>query len=133
MSEDLKVTSISELKKMSLGEIVELPSFSENNKFFARLKRPSLLNMLKSGKIPNTLLSTANNLFESGIQKAIDEDDNGTLNALFDVLTIICEESFVEPKYNDLIKEGIELTDEQIMFVFNYSQNGVKALDSFRS
>lgn len=132
MSEELKVTSISELKKMSLGEVVELPSFSENNRFFARLRRPSLLNMLKSGKIPNTLLATANNLFESGVQKAIDEKDGDTLDALFDVLSIICEESFVEPKYNDLVNEGIELTDEQIMFVFNYSQNGVKALDSFR-
>ena len=34
--------------------------------------------------------------------------------------------------YDDLKEAGVKLTDEQMMFVFNYTQNGVEALESFR-
>ena len=49
--EGLKLTSIEELKKYANGTVVELPSFSEGQPFVARLKRPSLLSMVKQGKI----------------------------------------------------------------------------------
>ena len=57
------VTSIEELKQYSNGTVVELPCFAEGQPFVARLKRPSLLGMVKQGKIPNTLLVRANELF----------------------------------------------------------------------
>ena len=44
----------------------------------------------------------------------------------------LCEATFVEPSYNEMKEAGIKLTDEQLIFIFDYSQNGVKALDSFR-
>ena len=44
----------------------------------------------------------------------------------------ICEESFVEPTYNELKSNGIQLTDEQQLFIFSYAQRGVDALKSFR-
>lgn len=136
MENELKITSIEELKNYSLGSIVELPSFGDGQPFVARLKRPSMLNLVKMKKIPNLLLESASSLFESGAQnamhvKATDIDSNA-MSQMFDVIDIICEESFIEPTYKQLKEAGIELTDEQLLFVFGYSQNGVKQLESFR-
>lgn len=126
----LKVTSIDELVKASSGTIVELPPFVEGQPFVARLKRPSMLALVREGKIPNALIGTANELFAKG---SFDTDDDKALSNLFGVLDTICEACFVEPKYSDLCKAGIQLTDDQLMFIFNYTQNGVQALRNFRS
>ena len=132
--ENLKITSIEELKKAAQGEVVKLPSFSKDTEFIARLKRPSLLNLIKIGKIPNTLLTAANNLFEGGVQQAVNLiEDEDALSSIFEVMEVICENSFVEPSYKELKDANIELTDEQIMFVFSYTQNGLKDLESFRN
>lgn len=125
------VTTIDELKQMSSGEIVELPPFSKGTKFYARLKRPSLLAMAKTGKIPNSLLIRANELFiQDG--SGFDIEEEGLMQQMFDVFDLIAQETFVEPKYKDIKEAGIELTDEQYMFLFNYSQKGVNDLESFR-
>lgn len=132
VKEELKVTSIEQLKQDSNGELVELPKFKNNSEFVARLRRPSLLKLVRSGKIPNTLLTKTNELFiESG--KGFDTDDTKLLDELFEVLEIIAGETFVEPKYEDIVNAGIELTDEQLMFLFTYSQQGVQDLENFRT
>ena len=125
-----QVTSIDTLKSYSIGKIERLPDFADGQPFYARIRRPSLLKMVKNGKIPNTLLSTANKLFTSSI------DDNDVENPqmmenLFAVMDSICEASFVEPTYKQIVDSGIELTDEQYMFIFDYSQNGAKSLAPF--
>lgn len=132
VKEELKVTSIEQLKHDASGELVELPKFKNNSEFVARLRRPSLLKLVRSGKIPNTLLTKTNELFiESG--KGFDTDDTKLLDELFEVLEIIAGETFVEPKYEEIVNAGIELTDEQLMFLFTYSQQGVQDLESFRT
>ena len=55
------------------------------------------------------------------------------MSDLFDVLDVICEACFVEPSYEQLKDAGVSLTDDQLMFVFNYTQRGVSALNNFRS
>lgn len=132
MQEGLNITSIEELKNYSNGNIVELPSFGEGQPFVARLKRPSMLILVKSGKIPNTLLTHANKMFEQGINGSFNAADDKAMEDMFGVLDAICEASFVQPTYQELREAGIELTDEQLMFVFGYAQNGVKQLESFR-
>lgn len=131
-SEQLVITPISKLKEYSSGTIVELPPFAEGQRFVARLKRPSLLGMVKKDMIPNALLVRANELFvQNGA--GFDPDEKNLMSQMFDVLDLIADETFVEPKYSDLKEAGVELTDEQLMFVFNYSQQGVRALESFRT
>lgn len=126
-----KITSIDELKKVANGAIVELPPFAEGTTFCAKLKRPSLLNMVKQGKIPNTLLVRANELFiQSG---GLDPEEENMMQEMFDVIDLIANETFVEPTYKEIKDAGIELTDEQLMFIFSYAQQGVKALESFRT
>ena len=128
-----EVTSIVDLREYAKGSLVELPSFGEGQPFYARLRRPSLLGLVKKGKIPNSLLSSANALFESGVQGAMMVADENTMENIFGVMDAICEASFVEPTYKEIIESGITLTDEQMMFIFAYSQNGVRQLDSFRT
>jgi hypothetical protein len=55
------------------------------------------------------------------------------LTKYFDLFDVMCEASFVEPTYKQIKEAGVELTDEQYMFVFGYAQNGVRQLQSFRS
>lgn len=125
----LNVTSIEELVKASQGTLVELPPFIEGSRFVARLKRPSMLALIKHGKIPNSLLLAANELFS---KSTVDVDDEQSLSNLFQIMDILCEACFVEPLYQDLKDAGVELTDDQLMFIFNYTQQGVEALKPFR-
>lgn len=125
----LQVTSLEQLALYSQGQIVQFPDFGEGQPFVARIKRPSMLALAKMGKIPNSLLNTANGLFAG---KGINEKNKSALGDLFQILDVICEDCFLEPTYADMKEAGVELTDEQLMFIFNYTQQGTKALDNFR-
>lgn len=126
-----QVTSLEQLKQYVNGNIVRLPDFAEGQPFVAKLKRPSILGMAKQGKIPNSLLVKTNELFvQSG---SLDTEENSMMQEIYDVIDLIASETFVEPTYDEIKSTGIELTDEQMMFIFNYSQQGVKALESFRT
>lgn len=125
----MEVTSITELQKYAGGQIIELPAFAEGQPFVARLRRPSMMVLVKSGKIPNSLVKTANSLF---LSSRVDDKDERVMTDMFSVLDALCEASFVEPTYKEIQEAGVELTDDQMMFIFNYTQQGVKALDSFR-
>lgn len=130
MSRPLKATPVSKLKEQSVGELVELPGFVENEPFIARLRRPSLLAMVKKGKIPNTLLNEATELFSKGTSTV--GSGKNTLEDMMQVVEIICEASLVEPSYQEIRDNDIELTDEQLMAIFSYSQRGVAGLKQFR-
>ena len=123
-----EVTSISQLNEYAKGQLVELPSFGEGQPFFARLRRPSMLALAKSGKIPNSLLATANRMFDS----SLDTKNENMLKDFYMVIETILEAAFVEPTYQEIKDAGIQLSDDQMLFVFNYTQQGVRALDQFR-
>lgn len=132
MMEQKCVTNINELIEYKNGNIVRLPDFGEGQPFYARLKRPSLMAMVKSGRIPNNLIVTANELFANRATSSVKLQDDKLMSKMIDVFDQVCEATFVEPTYSELKENGIELTDEQYMFVFNYSQLGVRALEPFR-
>ena len=123
-----EVTSISQLNEYAKGQLVELPSFGEGQPFFARLRRPSMLALAKSGKIPNSLLATANRMFDS----SLDTKNENMLKDFYTVIETILEAAFVEPTYQEIKDAGVQLSDDQMIFVFNYTQQGVKILDQFR-
>ena len=124
-----EVTSLATLSLYAQGQLVELPGFGEGQPFFARLRRPSILGLTKSGKIPNALVKSASKLFNG---KGVDDNNDQAMGQAFEVFDALCEAAFVEPKYQDIKNAGIELTDEQYMAVFNYTQRGVDALAPFR-
>ena len=127
----LNVTSLDDLQNYAQGTIVQLPDFAEGQPFIARLKRPSLLFLAKTGKIPNQLLKPANELFLKGGAGA-DTEDLDMMKQMYDVMETIAKSSLVKPTFEDITNAGIILSDEQLMAIFNYSQEGAKALKSFR-
>lgn len=125
------VTTVQDLEAYASGTIVQLPEFGEGQPFIARMRRPSLLALVKQGKIPNSLLISANELFQSGVG-SYDSDNQDSLKQIFDVIDIIIEASLIQPSYAQIKTAGIELTDEQRIAIFSYSQQGIRALESFR-
>ena len=130
---ELTLTSLEQLQEYARGQLVELPPFAEGQAFVARLKRPSMLALAKSGRIPNELLAEAGMLFNSGTTKSSEQNNDKMLIQMDELLDTICEASFVFPTYAQIKEMGLELTDEQKTFVFQYAQNGVKALTHFRT
>lgn len=125
----MKVTTIDDLKEYAKGQIVQLPSFADGQPLVVRMKRPSLMILAKSGKIPNKLLKTATEMFNG--ESDADNEDLDALSKTLELLEIICEASLVEPKYKDFKSAGIDLSDEQLIAIFNYTQRGIEALNSF--
>jgi hypothetical protein len=125
------ITSIGDLEKYSAGQIVELPPFAEGQPFVARIRRPSMLALIKGGKVPNSLLKTASSLFNGEFNQNSKEDEEA-MSKLFQVLDVIADACLIEPSLDEIHKAGIQLSDDQYMYIFNYTQRGVKALESFR-
>lgn len=125
-----KVTPIGTLKSYDNGKVVEIPQYSDGQRAFVRLRRPSLLRMAHSGKIPNALLKSAADLFTKG--NAVDSEDPITLNQMYELIEVMVKASLVEPTWEELEEAEITLTDEQMSFIFQYSQSGVEKLSMFR-
>lgn len=121
----MNITSIDELKLMSGGEIVELPPFVQGKQFVAKLRRPSMMNLVRQGKIPNSLIKMATDLF-NGTTKDSETSAEEAMPQMLQIMEIMAEATFIEPKWSDIKAAGIELTDEQMIFIFNYTQNGVQ-------
>lgn len=127
----MSITSLSDLQSYSRGTVVRFPDFAEGQPFVARVKRPSMLVLAKMGKIPNTLLSSAAQLFTKG-GSGMDMKNEKTLTDIYSICEIIARASLVQPTYDEILDSGMSLSDDQIMAIFNYSQSGVKALETFR-
>ena len=83
---DSDVTDFSKLKNVKDSKIVELPEFADGTKFITRLRRPSMLKLCKSGKIPNSLLTQATALFtDSNASRKVN------ITEIYDICEIICE------------------------------------------
>ena len=90
-----------------------------------------MLVLAKQGKIPNTLLTAAGELFSKG-GAGMDSDNENMLADVYGICEVIAKATLMQPTYEDITNAGMELSDDQIMAIFNYTQNGVKALESFR-
>lgn len=126
---EFKVISIEELKKVSEGEVVPLEGFYKNEPFVVRLKRPSLLNLVASKQIPNKLLNSAYSLFYgegSGVKSEPSLVDNA------EIYTIVAKAAMIQPTFGELETCGITLTDSQLIQIWQFSQFGLTALNSFR-
>ena len=125
------ITSITDLKRYAAGQVVELPPFADGMPFVAQLRRPSMLFLAKTGQIPNTLLSKAGQLFNGG-GAGLDADDVNMLSDVYDIAMVVVNAALVSPTLGEIHEAGLELADDQIMAIFNYTQGGIKALESFR-
>lgn len=127
----MSITTLADLQSYAAGTIVRFPDFAEGQPFVARVRRPSMLVLAKQGKIPNTLLTAAGELFSKG-GSGMDVDNENMLSDIYGICEVIARASLIQPTYDEIQQAGMELSDNQIMAIFNYTQNGVKALESFR-
>lgn len=131
---ELVPTSVSQIASYKNGVVVELPPFADGQPFIARMSRPSMLALVKSGKIPNSLLNQATSLFANGTNALNNNGKNSTnVSELFDVIDVIVEAALLEPTLKEIRSVGMELTDDQLMAIFSYTQRGIKALEQFRT
>lgn len=128
---ELKVTSLDALKQMQEGTIVRLPNFTNGQELVVRLKRPSMMALVMSGKIPNKLITDAESLFNKGTGK-IAVGETTDMGELYKLLEVFVDACLMEPTYKEIKDLGITLTDEQMMAIFTFSQEGVSALSDFR-
>ena len=130
--ENQSVTPLETMRIASMGNIVTIPGFVDGETYNVRLRKPNMLTLLKAGKIPNELLGTATELFENAKKddkKVYSPKDMADMFAMMDAF---CEASLAEPTYKELKDAGVELTMEQMTFIFNYTQGGAKSLQPFR-
>ena len=114
------------LDSIKTSQVVTLPGWCGDTVEF-ELKRPSILALAAAGAIPNPLMKTARKLFYSGVSP-----DGGDLAEEGRVLLEIARAALVKPSFDELEEAGIELTDEQLVAIFQFTQLGAKALDRFR-
>lgn len=127
-------TSIAQIATYKSGAVVELPPFADGQPFIARITRPSLPVLIKKGKIPNSLLNQATSLFANGASALNTNGKNATnLSELFDIIDAIVDAALLEPTLSEIRSIGMELTDDQLMAIFSYTQKGIKALECFRT
>ena len=131
----MQVTSLEQLKNIKTTEIVELPAFEDGTPLNVEVKKPNMMQLITSGKIPNTLLSSAMDMFNGKAgEKMVKASNNANdLKDLVGMMNIIAEASLVRPTYKEIKSLGIDLTDNQLMGILMYSQGGIKALEGFRN
>ena len=123
---ELKVISAREFRKKAT-RIIEIDGFEPSEKIAVRIKPASLLNLLMSGKLPNNLLGTVNDLFErTGKDKPMElfEQDENKIKDIMEIIDLVCEQSLVEPTFEE-IKDVI--TDTQKMQIMAEAQGNVNA------
>src|SRR5574344_725947 len=91
----MNITTLADLQSYAAGTVVRFPDFAEGQPLVARVRRPSMLVLAKQGKIPNSLLKSAADLFSKGGSSA--KSDENTLSELYDVCHIICEACLIQP------------------------------------
>ena len=131
----MQITSLEQLQEIKQTEIVELPSFEDGTPFVAEIKRPNMMQLMVSGKIPNTLLTVATEMFNGRTGQVMGKatEDLKALKELVGMMELLAEASLVNPSYKDIKNANISLTEHQLMAILTYSQGGVKALENFRN
>lgn len=130
----MQVTSLDTLRQMKRTEIIELPNFNDGTPCIVEVKRPNLMNLITTNKIPNTLLSAAMSMFKGGVGGAASEamENAKSLKDLASLMQTIAENTLVTPTYSWLKENDIELTEDQLVEILSYMQGGAQALKSFR-
>ena len=122
----MSVISASEFRKRAT-RVIEIDGFEPGEKIEVRIKPASLINLMVSGKLPNDLLGTVQELFDKG-DDLRDEDvfaqGADKVKEIMSLIDLVCDQSLVEPPFQE-IKDVI--TDNQKMQIMGAAQGNVKA------
>ena len=111
--------------------IIPIPGFDAGETFEIKVKKLSIVGLMSSGKIPNSLMQVVKDAF-AGIKSADAEaDESAIMDKAGDIgklLDIVCAEAMLEPRFED-IKDV--MNDAQKLAVFQFTQGGVEEAKSF--
>lgn len=112
--------------------IISIPGFDEGETFEIKVKKLSIVGLMSSGKIPNSLMKVVKDAF-AGIQSSRGTEDETSAvmdkaNEIGKLLDIVCTEAMLDPKFND-IKDV--MNDAQKLAVFQFTQGGVEEARRF--
>lgn len=133
---ELKITNVNEIKEYFEGEIVELAPFENGKPFVARVRVPSLVEIYRLGKIPNTLIVEVKKYFDT-LEK--DENNNVAINFadkrarnLMNLALKMADVVLIEPSMKELRGAKIRLSDMQLLSIYNYVDKKVSEMIPFR-
>lgn len=112
--------------------VIPIPGFDEGETFEIKVKKLSIVGLMSSGKIPNSLMKVVKDAFE-GIKSSNSAEDGesavmdkaGEIGKLLD---IVCREAMLEPTFDD-VKDV--MNDAQKLAVFEFTQGGVEEVRPF--
>lgn len=111
--------------------IIPIPGFDAGETFEIKVKKLSIVGLMSSGKIPNSLMQVVKDAF-AGIKSAgAEADESAIMDKAGDIgklLDIVCKEAMLEPQFDD-IKDV--MNDAQKLAVFQFTQGGVEEAKSF--
>ena len=131
------VTSVEDLKKVGTVE-KELPPFDDGTPFTAKLRKISVIDMARNGKIPNPLMKAFMNISGDkkektdnvNLEKELLEKDENMIKS-FEFMMSVVENSLVSPTYKEIKDCGVMLTDQQIFAIFNFAFGDFSVLEKF--
>lgn len=118
--------SIDEIAKKAQPKVIEIPGWNDDY-IAVRVKRPSMLGMANRGLIPNSLLIAAQKVFTQTVDAEV------SLQDISNVMETVVKAALVEPTYEEFEEAGLEFTDDQLVAIFSYTQEGIKGLEQFRT
>ena len=120
----MSVISAKEFKEKAT-RVIEIDGFEPGEKIEVRIKPASILNLMISGKLPNSLLNVVQELF-GDVDKINDklQNDPETMKAAMELMDLVCEQCLVEPKYSEIAEF---LTDNQKSQIMTEAQGNVTA------
>lgn len=121
----MEFLSNEKLTELAKGTEIELPGFTAGETISVRLRRPSLMLLAAEGKIPNALLASSKTFLKKA-KKAPFTQRTG------EIFRIVAMASLVSPSWEELQSAGLNLTDLQLLYIYNFSQTGVDTLRRFR-
>lgn len=122
----MATTPVHDFMKYADGIEIEIPGFLAEETISVRLRRPSLMLLAAEGKIPNSLLASVEELFEKGDKNTVPFKERG------EIFRIVAMASLVSPSWEELQSAGLNLTDLQLLYIYNFAQTGVDSLRRFR-
>lgn len=126
----MAIISAEQFRNKSVS-IIPIPGFDAGETFEIKVKKLSIVGLMSSGKIPNSLMKVVKDAF-AGIKSAgAEADESAIMDKAGDIgklLDIVCTEAMLEPRFED-IKDV--MNDAQKLAVFQFTQGGVEEAKSF--
>lgn len=111
------------------AQSIEIHDWDGSGMIEVRARRPGLYNMASMGFVPNPLLGAMQAMFSGSTAQinAVDAKKQG------ECLTAIARYALVEPTMAQITEAGLELTDQQLLELYQFALAGPVRYAAFRA